>query len=287
MGMENLREKITALIDNEIKSVSEREELELLLKENDILSNEFLIQKSVKSLLGNLYGNAKAPKHLYENITKQTFNLYNTELENKSSQKEVKSNSFLNIFIQPKFAIPAVILIIAIFLSSPLFNERSTTDLIIEQSGTNNMYVQAVSNFKSILKGELSVQCSSQNPIEVKEYFVDNGVAYETKVPAFKYWDLVGGVVSENGGKKFAHQLYSAKTGKLLYLYQVDIDFISNNNEPIKLSENLLSYLHQGKCLKMTDSSYKIFLWENDHKIYALVTNEDTKMIEDNFLASF
>ncbi len=198
-----------------------------------------------------------------------------------------KSNNVFNIIFKPQFAIPFAVLIIALFLSSPLFSERSPQELIFEQAGSNNMYVQAINNFKSILQGELSVQCSSSSAEEVKKYFTESGVPYETKVPTFQHWNLLGGVVSEDNGKKFAHQVYTGEQNKILYLYQVDIDFVSDENHPLNLSKELISFLHEGKCLRMLDSSYKTFLWENDHKFYALVTNEDPQLIEDNFLASF
>lgn len=288
MKIDELKEKITALIDNEILSTEEKDDLELQINNNDSLYTEYVVQKSVKSLLQTRYAAQKAPVNLRENISKQTFNLYNAELESVSKRKSESNSNLYSFFRKPQFAIPLVILMIALFLSSPLFSEKSPNDIIIEQAGMNNMYVQAVNNFKSILKGELSVECVSSNPEEVKKYFNENGVAYETKIPTFQFWNLAGGVISEEKGKKFAHQVYAGGNGEILYLYQVDIDYLSNNGEqPLNLSKDLLTYIHEGKCLKMLDSSYKTFIWENEHKVFALVTNEDPKLIEDNFLASF
>lgn len=288
MNMTELSEKITALIDNEIQSDKEKNELELKINHDSSLYGEYITQKSVKSLLQNRFGQTLAPSNLHDNISKQTLNLYNAERESAVKPELKSSKKLINFLITPQFAIPAVIVMIALFLSSPLFSEKSDGDLVIEQAGTNNMYVQAVNNFRSILDGNLKLQCSSSNPIEVKQYFTKEGVPYDAKVPTFKLWHLIGGVVSEDGGKKFAHQVYTGDHGKILYLYQVDIDYLSTNGkEPIRLSKDLMTYLDNGKCLKMLDSSYKTFLWENDHKVFALVTNENPKIIEDNFLSSF
>jgi hypothetical protein len=288
MKINELKEKITALIDNEILSTEEKDDLELQINNNEFLYKEYVVQKSVKNLLQTRYADKKAPANLRENIAKQTFNLYNAELESASKRRSESNNNLYSFFRKPQFAIPLVILMIALFLSSPLFSEKSPNDIIIEQAGMNNMYVQAVNNFKSIMKGELSLECVSSNPEEVKKYFNENGVAYETKVPTFQFWNLAGGVISDESGKKFAHQVYAGSNGQILYLYQVDLDYVSNNGEqPLNLSKDMLNYIHDGKCLKMLDSLYKTFVWENEHKVFTLVTNEDPKLIEDNFLASF
>ena len=174
MKINELKEKITALIDNEILSTEEKDDLELQINNNDSLYTEYVIQKSVKNLLQTRYADKKAPANLRENIAKQTFNLYNAELESASKRRSESNNNLYSFFRKPQFAIPLVILMIALFLSSPLFSEKSPNDIIIEQAGMNNMYVQAVNNFKSIMKGELSLECVSSNPEEVKKYFTLN-----------------------------------------------------------------------------------------------------------------
>ena len=60
MKINELKEKITALIDNEILSTEEKDDLELQINNNDSLYTEYVIQKSVKNLLQTRYADKKS-----------------------------------------------------------------------------------------------------------------------------------------------------------------------------------------------------------------------------------
>ncbi|MCK7519056.1 MAG: hypothetical protein MZV64_15685 [Ignavibacteriales bacterium] len=44
---------------------------------------------------------------------------------------------------------------------------------------------------------------------KLKSFFSANGVKYSTQIPDCKNWKILGAVVSEAGGEKFAHHVYS------------------------------------------------------------------------------
>ncbi len=278
--MDLTNEKITALVDNEIKDSIEAEKLKKAISENDKLLFEYNVQSSVKNLLRERFAGQKAPEHLRETVIRSTIKSHkNSVVETK------KSFDIWSIFRSPQFAFAVLILIAAVFY----FNSDSTVDpvkLFNEQTGNFNMAIQAERNFESIIKGELKVQIASDNPEELKAFFKQNGVNYVCRIPTFEDWNLVGAVVSEDKGQKFAHHVYAGDNGKILYLYQVEKKYFTSD-KVLDLSDNMMRYLSDGNVVKVDQSDHNTFMWMSEKNIYSLVSNENTNLIENKFLAGF
>ena len=155
-------------------------------------------------------------------------------------------------------------------------------DFAVEQLGSKNMFVQAKNNFNAITTGKLLPQLTSQNADEIKNFFNDNGVKYSTLVPNVADWNLLGAVVSEDQGEKFAHHVYVSKDGKLAYLFQVDESYLYNH-EIISLSDDLIKYLDDGNCYSYESEGSVTMFTKLDNNICAVVSNGNPKEIENLF----
>lgn len=267
---------IDAYIDGEIKDKALEQEI-LSRINND---NNFAIEYKVHSLVKNLVKERLVFKQTPVKVRAKI-------LKSIGSNTKVKSQSgyFLNnIFEKPSFsfatAFVVVLAVVLIIINRPGVIDKK--DFAVEQLGNDNMFVQAKQNFNSIITGKLTPQFTSQNADEIKNFFNTNGVKYSTLVPNFSDWMLVGAVVSEDKGEKFAHHVYADKNGKLAYLFQVDESYLYNH-DIISLSDDLIKYLDDGNCyFYVSDGSVTVFT-KLDNNICAVVSNGNPKEVENTF----
>ncbi|MGQ9643134.1 MAG: hypothetical protein ACUVT3_04685, partial [Ignavibacterium sp.] len=176
----------------------------------------------------------------------------------------------------------AIIIIISVVLI--LFNRTPQQPPVIskDQLTPDNMFYQAENNFEAIIQGKLAPQIVANNPETIQKYFQARGVKYSTLIPTFKEWKLLGAVVSEDKGEKFAHHVYVGEKGEIVYVFQVDESYLKSH-EIISLNENLIKYLDQGNCYIKTGNQ-KVFLFKKiDHNICAIVSNAPLKDVQNNF----
>ncbi|MGD8781447.1 MAG: hypothetical protein PVH88_21090 [Ignavibacteria bacterium] len=278
--MDPINENITAFVDDQITDPQKVKEIEKAISACDELRFEYNVQRSVKNLLRERFAGRRAPEQLRESVIQATI-----KSNNVPAAKPQKSFDIWSIFKSPRFAFAAIILFGLVFY----FNNGSTVDpveLFNEQSGNFNMAVQAERNFNSIINGELAVQIASNNPEEILKFFKKNGVNYICSVPTFNDWNLVGAVVSEDKGQKFAHHVYTGKEGQILYLYQVERKYFTSM-KVLDLSSDLINYLTDGNVVKINKPDHNTFLWISGNNVYSLVSNENPNLIENKFLAGF
>ncbi len=267
---------IDAYIDGEITDKSL--EQEILSKINN--DNNFAIEYRVHSLVKNLVKEKLVFKQTPAKVRAKILKSIGSTTKVPS-----QSNSFLSdIFEKPSFsfatAFVVILAIVLIIINRPGVIENK--DFAIEQLGNDNMFVQAKNNFNSIITGKLTPQLTSKNADEIKNFFNNNGVKYSTLVPSFSDWVLVGAVVSEDNGEKFAHHVYADKNGKLAYLFQVDESYLYNH-KIISLSDDLIKYLDDGNCYTyISDGSVTLFT-KLDNNICAIVSNGNPKEVENTF----
>lgn len=275
--MENLSKDLTAaLVDNEIQDESLRKQLVAQLETDADLQYDFMVQNLVKSLIKEKVRFQVTPIKVRENIIKK--------IQPKEIKFESKLSFFAELFSRPAFTFAtAVIIIIAVFLI--ILNRPGIVELkdfALEQLGSDNMFIQAQNNFQSIVEGKLSPQITSSNPEEIKNFFASSGVKYSTFVPEMPKWNLVGAVVSEDRGEKFAHHVYANDEGEIVYLFQVDESYLQSH-EIIKLTEDLLSYIDQGNCYTTASYNQCTLMAKADNNIYAVVSNASLEDISNYF----
>ncbi len=267
---------ITALADNEIRDESQKKEILNLIESNKSLAIDYKIQMLVKSLVREKLKLQHTPDFVRERILRS--------ITPKEEIKEKKRFFLTDLFEKPAFTFAtAVVVVLAVVLI--LFNRPGTIeskDFAIEQMGSDNMFVQAKNNFKSIVDGKLSTQLNSANPEEIKNFFASKGVKYSTLVPSFSEWNLLGAVVSEDKGEKFAHHVYAGKKGEIIYLFQIDESYIYSH-KIVSLSDDLIKYLDEGNCYTTSSNGTVTLLTKADNNICAIVSNASLSDIENNF----
>lgn len=267
---------IAALVDNEIRDESQKKEILNLIGLDKSLAIDFKVQMLVKNLVREKIKFQRTPDFVRERILKS--------ITPKEVIKKKKRFFLTDLFEKPAFTFAtAVVVVLAIVLI--LFNRPGTIeskDFAIEQMGSDNMFVQAKNNFKSIVEGKLSPQLNSANPEEIKNFFASKGVKYSTLVPSFTEWNLLGAVVSEDKGEKFAHHVYAGKKGEIIYLFQIDESYIYSH-KIVSLSDDLIKYLDDGNCYTTTSNGMVTLLTKADNNICAIVSNASLSDIENNF----
>lgn len=270
------KELITAFVDNEIKDKIEKDEIWNAIKSDKDLEIEYKIQFLVKNLIREKVKVKPTPEDIRAKILKS---IRSEEI------KTVKNKFFLGDFFgRPAFtfatAVVIIFAVILIILNRP--EPIEYRNFALEQHGSNNMFVQAKNNFQSIIQGKLTPQLTSSNPEEIKEFFSKSGVKYSTLVPNLSDWNLVGAVVSEDGGEKFAHHVYADDAGKIIYLFQVEESYLQSH-KIVTLSNDLLSYLDQGNCYTEVSDGNVTLLTKVEENICAIVSNEDLAVLENTF----
>jgi hypothetical protein len=274
--MELKLDMIDAYIDGEIKDeLLEKEILSRINTDKDF-AIEYRVHSLVKTLVKEKVAFKQTPVKVRAKILKSIGSTTKVQSE--------KGSFFSDLFEKPSFSFATafvVILAIAlIIINRPGLVEKK--DFAIEQLGSKNMFVQATNNFNSIAEGKLLPQLTSQNADEIKNFFNDSGVKYSTLVPTVANWNLLGAVVSEDQGEKFAHHVYVSEDGKLAYLFQVDESYLYDH-EIISLSEDLIKYLDEGNCYSYESEGSVTLFTKMDNNICAVVSNGNPKEIENIF----
>jgi hypothetical protein len=273
---EELKYQLTALIDGELTDASKEAEVKRMIEYDPELKREYEILSYTKSLVKQKCTFHSTPEKLKQRIAKKI-----KSVENPLPQP---FKVFHDIFSKPAFAISGALALILIVLILVLnkSSQMEIPNLADEQYGPGNMFVQASSNFNSILTGKLVPQIVTDDADNIKQFFTANGVKYSTQIPKCERWKILGAVVSEAGGEKFAHHVYSNQEGKLVYLFQVCESYF-NKSEVIKLSEDMLKYLDAGNCYFSINGNCITLMKKMDNNICAIVSNASKTEIENLF----
>lgn len=267
---------IDAYIDGEIKDELLEKEILSSINNDKNFEIEYRVHSLVKNLIKEKVVYQQTPVKVRAKILKSIGSTKKVQSEKKSF--------FADLFERPSFsfatALVVVLAIALIIINRPGIVEKK--DFAVEQLGSKNMFVQAKSNFNAITTGQLLPQLTSQNADEIKNFFNDNGVKYSTLVPTVADWNLLGAVVSEDQGEKFAHHVYVSKDGKLAYLFQVDESYLYDH-EIISLSDDLIKYLDEGNCYSYESEGSVTMFTKLDNNICAVVSNGNPKEIENLF----
>lgn len=277
----NIYEEITELVDNRL-SVERKKEIEKLIHSDISLQFEHHVQSSVKNLLHERFVGQAAPTYLYENVLNNIYSNYSKQ--NIIPEKRFSLHEIFSIFLRPRiaFALTAVIAII-FFLSMP-FQKQTELELLEQQSGEFNMWIQANNNFQQLIEGSLSAQIASSNPQEIKEFFAEQGVDYNTIIPECKNWNLAGAVVSVDKGNKFAHHVYADEMGHIVYVYQANSSYFTSK-PVLNLSEDLFNFISEGNVIHKAYENHVSYLFKGNDNIFAVVSNETPEKIESDLIA--
>jgi len=271
-----LKYQLTALIDGELTDKSTKGELKNLLQSNPDLQREYEILRFTKSLVQRNCKFHTVPEILKQRILKKIKPVENALPQPFKFLQEIFSRPAVAV----SSALALTLIAVVLFFNQPSKNE--ILDLASEQYGPENMFIQASSNFNNILTGKLAPQLVTDDAENIKKFFSANGVKYSTQIPKCGQWKILGAVISDAGGEKLAHHVYSNDKGKLIYLFQVEESCL-NKNELIKLSEHMMEYLDKGNCYISTKGNCTTLLKKMDNNICAIVSNTSESEIENLF----
>jgi hypothetical protein len=259
-------ELITALVDNEINDQLEIERLQKIIAADSNLGFDYKVQTLMKNLVRERFSNQKCPDYVRSSIISQ--------LKPVPKPVKRKASLFEMIFSKPvlSYAGAAVIIIALALIIFNRFSRIDFKDFVSEQSGNDNMFLQAKLNYSKIVEGKLAPQFLSDNPRDINNFFYNSGVTYQTSIPEFKDWKIIGAVVSEDKGQKFAHHVYSDQNGQLIYLFQVDESYIYNE-DVLKLSKDLVQFLDQGNCYDSRTDSMNTVMTKSGNNVFAVVSS--------------
>lgn len=275
------KELITAYLDNELRDESLKDEIKQLIDVDPEYKYEYQVQNLVKRIAQEKYKRQQAPEHLKRRILNQITSEISVQSSKTPSLKGV--SFWAGLFSKPAFSFAtAIIIIMSVVLI--LFNRTPQQPPVIseDQLTPDNMFYQAENNFEAIIQGKLAPQIVADNPETIQKYFQTSGVKYSTLIPTFKEWKLLGAVVSEDKGEKFAHHVYAGEKGEIVYVFQVDESYLKSH-EIISLNENLIKYLDQGNCYIKTENQKVLLFKKIDHNICAIVSNAPLKDVQNNF----
>lgn len=267
-------ELLTSFVDGEINDPVLINELESLIASDSDAAFNFNVQSLMKKIVQEKIGFINAPEKLKKKVKRKL-------LRETESPAE---NNLQGLFSKPywSYATAAVIVlaVILIIFNRPPIND--TPDFAIRQRGSDNMLVQAQNNFKAIVDGNLKPAMFSDNPEEIKNYFQNNGVGYKTTVPVFENLKLLGAVISDEDGEKFAHHVYTNSEGNLVYLYQVTEQVIIQGKKII-LTSDLVRYLDEGRCYSYSSGNTSTLIVKVKENICTIVSDLKQNELSDTF----
>ncbi len=273
----NFENLITAFVDNEITDAGQKNEIELLIQSETSAAYEFNVQSLMKNIV-----QTKCP------VTPISLKNKNKIIRRLKAENipSLKSILFIeNLFARPVFSygIAAVILVLLMYwVFTPVDLIPDYVEIAAKQQGEFNLFLQANNNFNSITEGRLEPQIISGNPEVIQNFFVEQGVNYTTFIPLFKEWNLLGAVVSEDKGEKFAHHVYANEEGKIVYVYQVEEHFIVNE-QVLTLTNEMINVLNNEGCFKISKNNVTTIITKIENNICAIVSNENIAILESNF----
>jgi len=235
----DLEEYLAAMADGEYIDPKVKQELESRLESDPELSAALHIQTAMKNMLHHKH----EALHIQAPMDLRTSIMQGISLEQNNAPRQVKSLSLMESFwnaldpivsaLSPTFAIPAIFAICMagyMYMSDGAQSETESIPnpsmLKVVHTGTNNICTQAYSSYHAYESGVLQPQMLTSSQDRLSQFFAEHGVTYPVHYPKIDA-ELIGGVVSQEKGTKFAHFIY--KVGEhIIYAYEVPQGLVDN-----------------------------------------------------------
>ncbi|MFM8839806.1 MAG: anti-sigma factor family protein [bacterium] len=285
-----LEEYLAAMVDGEYIDDSTRQELQSRLENDPELSAALYIQTAMKSMLRT---NQEA-LHIDPPVELRA-SIMNGIRSQQSQERQVSTKgslieSFWNALdpivsvLRPTFAVPLIAIIcigVYAFMSETdsiqALGTSSMANFEIIHAGENNICSQAYATFHAYEDGSLPLQMISTDQKKLSAFFNENGVKYPVHFPKIDA-ELIGGVVSQEKGTKFAHFIY--KVGDhLIYAYEVPEGLVDNqtlsvNPRAMEIVKKADWYWEQEK-----GASNTMVLWRLGSNLCVMVSDLRTEQL--------
>lgn len=265
---------LAALIDGEIEDPKIKSELESFITSDTEAATEFKIQSLIKNLVRRNTGVVSASPKLRRRVQKKL--MAEVELPDATVTLKPITQQYISY---ATVAVIVLALILIVFNRPPLSDDYN---FAVEQTGADNMFIQAQFNFQALLNDQLKTQFKSDSPEMIKNYFEKSGVKYSTIIPLLDQMSLSGAFVSDEFGDKFAHHTYSTPEGKLVYLYQVNEQTLHSGTK-IKLTKGLIKYIDDGGCYVYSQGQTSTLIVKVKDNIFSVVSNLPRIELKETF----
>lgn len=286
----DLEEYLAAMADGEYIDPKVKQELESRLESDPELSAALHIQTAMKSMLHN----KQEALHIQAPVDLRASIMNGIRAQQQQMPRQAKDASFFESFwnaldpiisvLNPKYAIPALSMIVMagyVYISD---NKQSgnasvpnATMLQVVHTGKNNICAQAYSTFHAYADGGLQLQKLSSNQDDLSRFFAENGVAYPVHYPKIDA-ELIGGVVSQEKGTKFAHFIY--KVGDhIIYAYEVPEGMV--DNQTLSVNPRAMEIVNKADWYweKENGASNTMVLWKVGPNLCVMVTDLRTEQL--------
>lgn len=286
----DLEEYLAAMADGEYIDSTVKQELESRLESDPELSAALHIQTAMKTMLHEKQEalHIQAPADLRASI------MSGIRAQQQQMPRQIKGSSFLESFwnaldpiasvLSPKYAIPALSVIVMagyVYVSDNSGIDNPSTPsasmLKVVHSGDNNICTKAYSTFHAYANGSLELQKLSSNPEDLSRFFAENGVTYPVHYPKIDA-ELIGGVVSQEKGTKFAHFIY--KVGDhIIYAYEVPEGMV--DNQTLSVNPRAMEIVNKADWYweKENGASNTMVLWKVGPNLCVMVSDLRTEQL--------
>ncbi|MFM8281360.1 MAG: anti-sigma factor family protein [Bacteroidota bacterium] len=285
-----LEEYLAAIADGEYIDGNVKQELQSRLENDPELSAALYIQTAMKSMLQSKKEafHIQAPADLRASIMN---GIRGEQSASKSTQSRISfMESFWNALdpiisvLSPKFAIPlaSIIAVGGILYVSDRGAETTNLamnvgDFSIVHSGPNNICKTAYTAFHKYDEGTLALQKFSKDQQTLSAFFANNGVNYPVVFPNIDA-ELVGGVVSQEKGTKFAQFIY--KVGDhLIYAYEVPEGLV--DNQTLSVNPRAMEIVKKADWYweQENGASNTMVLWKLGNTLCVMVSDLKTEQL--------
>ena len=265
-------ELIAALVDNEIKDSRLRAELEGLRATDPDLMIEFEIQAMVKSTVTRKCSYSRCPSTLKNRILSDI----------RRGHLASRGKSETRFFTLRPYAYAAAIAVVFITLFIFKYTDSGNISNLPVVQSSLSFDKMAMKNFRAILDAKLAPQIASSDTNTLKSFFNSKGLDYDMHMICPQGWEYVGAVVSTDNGKKFGHVVLKDSRGKLIYIFEVDKKYLTNDKK-LDLDNKIMSQVMSGSCYMQDQDDMGILINKTGDNVRAIVTNDKCEKLKSLF----
>jgi len=167
-----------------------------------------------------------------------------------------------------------ILIALLIIISNP--SALSTKEIAAEQFGEDNIFIRLKNNHSLFSEGKFTGDMVFGDEEYLSKHLESSGIEYKSVFFNYNAWKIESCSTTEFNGIKIANYFYKNADEEFLYVYQVPLSLVKENNI-LKLSENLLEYLNSGKCFSNRKGETVYLLKKSGEDIFGYAVNRQNR----------
>lgn len=273
MKCRKFQEHITASIDNALDQ-QEAQELDSHLAQCPECRDEYVMEKSARSLVRNRCKPLRTPPEVMQRISQALY------AESVAERPRERFTWLRDLFSSIYFR-PAVAFAMACFAIILIVNNNSTTRSNLVQASVlpdNDVIRQSLVNFKAVSAGEIEPQIKSSETDHVLSFF-EGKTEFPVVIPPMLHCTLIGGVLNDYFGHNLAHVVYAHNGSDIIYIYETCWNKVQSGS-PLQVSAEVMKQLKETGWYVAEDSDgNSIALWTKGGTLCAAVSRLDRERL--------